>query len=613
MLLAFAWNARAQTPGTNFFLPKNPVAAAYVLGRLSNAELVAAPRSEFVYVALLQRAGLERKYRVEALEGLSQIRHTARGPELLAAIIELDKKGESSMPILGELAPLLMQLGSEELRSIRERLVAVATGSQLALTRQLAIAACIEANGSLDHAWDQFKSPSAQFVDLVLSLPLVQTPSLRTAAYSKIEPLLENGEDPALQRAAIQAIVAVPGHAPEVFTALAHFVQARTQTDSAIAALLRIPQTAWSREPAPALASNLLRYIEGIPAAEQTSAPFGNALQLATDLASLLPEPDRIRFQQRLRGLGPTVVVLHAVYEQMLFDKQRIVVGAGKTVSIALQNDDAMPHNLAILSPGALEEIGQAAEKMPAEPDAQGRLYIPSSPKVLFATRMVPPGQRDGLAFVAPVEVGEYPFVCTFPGHWRRMSGVLVVVNDVEAYLASHPEVPTKITEWKLADLTDDLSLGKQTKGDPVAGKDLFSKLACVQCHKLGQVGYPYGPDLAEVWTRYKGDRTLILQQILEPSKTIDDRYRNFHFEVKGEEPVTGVVIREDAETITVQTGPANSLIQQLKKSDILERRAQASSPMPIGLLNTLSKEQILDLLAFLEAGGVVASHTHSH
>ena len=50
-----------------FFLPKSPTAAAYVLGRLSNKELSEAPRSEFVYVALLQRKGLDKKFRLEAL------------------------------------------------------------------------------------------------------------------------------------------------------------------------------------------------------------------------------------------------------------------------------------------------------------------------------------------------------------------------------------------------------------------------------------------------------------------------------------------------------------------------------------------------------------------
>src|SRR6476620_10778237 len=70
-----------------FFLPKSPAAAAYVLGRLSNKELIEAPRSEFVFVALLQRRGLERKYRVEALDGLAKLRNTDPLTELLAALV----------------------------------------------------------------------------------------------------------------------------------------------------------------------------------------------------------------------------------------------------------------------------------------------------------------------------------------------------------------------------------------------------------------------------------------------------------------------------------------------------------------------------------------------
>ena len=59
-------------------IPKSPTAAAYMLGRLTNKELIEAPRGEFVYVALLQRSGLERKYRLEALDGLAKVRNTDR-------------------------------------------------------------------------------------------------------------------------------------------------------------------------------------------------------------------------------------------------------------------------------------------------------------------------------------------------------------------------------------------------------------------------------------------------------------------------------------------------------------------------------------------------------
>src|SRR5262249_23727358 len=140
--------------------------------------------------------------------------------------------------------------------------------------------------------------------------------------------------------------------------------------------------------------------------------------------------------------------------------------------------------------------------------------------------------------------------------------------------------------EWKLADLQADL--GKVGAGRNLdTGKEFFSKLACVQCHKLGREGYSYGPDLTDVFRRYKGDRAKVLEQILEPSKTIDDRYRNFNFELKTDDPVLGMVLKEDPETISIQTGSADSLIQVLKKSDVLKRSPQASSPMPVGLLNT--------------------------
>jgi putative heme-binding domain-containing protein len=272
-----------------------------------------------------------------------------------------------------------------------------------------------------------------------------------------------------------------------------------------------------------------------------------------------------------------------------------------------------MPHNLAIIMPGALEEIGQAAEKMSADPDVEGRLYVPASSKLLYATKLIAPGQKGQLTFDAPKEVGDYPFVCTFPGHWRRMTGILAVVKDVDEYVASHAQAATpKFTDWKLADFVADLSTNRPVH-DSEEGREFFTKLACVQCQKLGSQGYSYGPDLTDVFARYTNDRPAVLQQILEPSKTIADRYRNFRFELKSGEPVLGLVLKEDGENVTVQTGPADSLIQNLKISEIVHRTPQESSPMPLGLLNSLSKDQVFSLLSYLETGGKDTPHEHRH
>jgi len=611
-ILAAGLCAQAQERSlTNrFFLPQNPVAAAYVLGRLSNQELIAAPRSEFVYVALLERKGLDHKYRVEALEGLSKIRKTDSLTELVRGLDGLDKKGEEATETIRDLGQMLMRFKAEELAVKRTALETLATESQLSLTRQIGIAAAVTAEQSFEARWNLAATNANNFADLLLAVTLVPSAQLRSKLYGRVDELVRTATSSEVKRGAMTALVAIPGHDAESFKTLAGIVQTGPEQEAAIASLLRIPQKAWPKELVGPLATNLVTYLQNIPADERTSPAFASALQLATEAATLLPEDRSRNMTRTLRGLGPAVFVIHAVYEQMRFDKQLLVVEPGKPVAITLQNDDAMPHNVAILMPGTLEEIGQTAEKMPAEPDAEGRMYVPTSTKVLHATKLVPPGQTVQLAFTAPAEPGEYPFVCTFPGHWRRMVGTLAVTGDVDAYLVAHASQEPRITEWKLADLAPEL--GKVTPGrDLITGKELFARLACIQCHKLGEQGYAYGPNLTDVFTRYKSNRATVLEQILEPSKIIDDRYRNFSFDLKDSDPLTGMVLKEDAEAVTIQTGPADSLVQVLKKSDILKRSPQASSPMPVGLLNALSKEQILDLLAYVEYGANSPEHHH--
>ena len=104
-----------------------------------------------------------------------------------------------------------------------------------------------------------------------------------------------------------------------------------------------------------------------------------------------------------------------------------------------------------------------------------------------------------------------------------------------------------------------------------------------------------------------------MLRQILEPSLLIADRYRNYRFQLKNGDEVLGMIVKEDVGDLTIQTGPSDALIQTLKKSDVQARQPQPSSMMPLGLFNTLSKEQIFDLLAYLEYGGDARVQEHNH
>jgi plastocyanin len=121
------------------------------------------------------------------------------------------------------------------------------------------------------------------------------------------------------------------------------------------------------------------------------------------------------------------MVEITAVPERMLFDVKRFVVKPGQPVRLIFANPDAMQHNLVIVKPGALEEVGLAGNEMAKDPDGIKKDFVPSSEKVLHATKLINQHETTTLRFAAPTEPGEYPYVCTFPGHWVIMNGVMEV------------------------------------------------------------------------------------------------------------------------------------------------------------------------------------------
>ncbi|WP_346317949.1 PVC-type heme-binding CxxCH protein [Chitinophaga sp. YIM B06452] len=123
------------------------------------------------------------------------------------------------------------------------------------------------------------------------------------------------------------------------------------------------------------------------------------------------------------------VIDLKVVKDIMQYDKKRITVKAGQKVTIRLENPDGMQHNLLIIKPGTLPKVGAAADAMVRDPQASKMQYVPKVPEVLWATKLVSPGETVSLRFTAPSKAGDYPFVCTFPGHWRGMNGIMQVIN----------------------------------------------------------------------------------------------------------------------------------------------------------------------------------------
>jgi putative membrane-bound dehydrogenase-like protein len=121
------------------------------------------------------------------------------------------------------------------------------------------------------------------------------------------------------------------------------------------------------------------------------------------------------------------VITIKVIKNEMKYDLKSFTVEAGKPVEIIFENPDFMQHNLVIGQIATLETIGKAADKLAADPQGADKQYVPDIPEVLFSTKLVNPQQTVRLTFIAPQKEGDYPFVCTFPGHWSLMNGIMKV------------------------------------------------------------------------------------------------------------------------------------------------------------------------------------------
>jgi len=115
------------------------------------------------------------------------------------------------------------------------------------------------------------------------------------------------------------------------------------------------------------------------------------------------------------------------------FSPTQLRITPGSKVKLVFENPDIMMHNWVLLKPGSFEEVGVLADKLASQPDGMEKQYLPDTDKILVASKLLGPKAKQEIVFTAPTEPGEYPYVCTFPGHWRIMKGVLTVAEPAPA------------------------------------------------------------------------------------------------------------------------------------------------------------------------------------
>lgn len=166
--------------------------------------------------------------------------------------------------------------------------------------------------------------------------------------------------------------------------------------------------------------------------------------------------------------------------------------------------------------------------------------------------------------------------------------------------LAGQTSARPLVRKWTLDELAGSLEAVGQNR-DLARGRQLFAEALCARCHRKGGVGQPIGPDLDGVASRF-GRRDL-LESILVPSKVVDEKYRNLVIETENGQVFAGQLAGGDAQALVIATDPLEPTeLHRIARNSIVTRGSSPVSIMPEGLLNMLSLDEILDLLAYLEA-----------
>jgi quinoprotein glucose dehydrogenase len=136
--------------------------------------------------------------------------------------------------------------------------------------------------------------------------------------------------------------------------------------------------------------------------------------------------------------------------------------------------------------------------------------------------------------------------------------------------------------------------------GDADLGRKVFlerADVACLRCHKLNGIGGEVGPELAGVGTRLK--REEILESIVLPNARITPGFENLLIKLKDEKSYTGLLRKEDAENVYIES-PEDGLLK-IPKAEIEDLDLGLSSMLP-DIATMLSKRDLRNLIEFLAA-----------
>ena len=157
-------------------------------------------------------------------------------------------------------------------------------------------------------------------------------------------------------------------------------------------------------------------------------------------------------------------------------------------------------------------------------------------------------------------------------------------------------------TNWTLDELSAAAKNGLRGRNHE-RGRKMFGAAACFACHRFGNEGGMTGPDLTGAGGRYSPHD--LLDQIINPSKEINEQFVPSVLTKNNGETVVGVVVNLNGDTVSINTDPSEPNTQtRVDRKEVKSIEPSKVSPMPPMLLNMLTKDEVLDLLAYVLSGG---------
>lgn len=145
-----------------------------------------------------------------------------------------------------------------------------------------------------------------------------------------------------------------------------------------------------------------------------------------------------------------------------------------------------------------------------------------------------------------------------------------------------------------------------KAKGDAARGEALFHRkdLNCVKCHAIGGAGGRVGPDLVSIGASAQLD--YLVDSLVQPNKAIKEGYHSLVVVTDEGLTISGVKVRETDKDLILRNAEDQELTVPLKS---IEERSQGLSLMPAGLVDNLTRGELVDLVKFLGELGKVGPY----